>query len=189
MEYFKNDLEKHISETTRTIRYGNLIIKILNPHSNSPGFMVKNMDNPTVHWHLYVKDGKAKFHYTDENIESKSEKHKPIDIQKFQGEMAKWFYDAFKNVEKLEITDPRYTGKKFKFISKVDLEVKDVKKKEITIGDNYKETLKNFERINEIQEDAFGVLLDEDGKETEILFLKSGDIYKLDLSSFDTQKT
>jgi len=66
--------------------------------------------------------------------------------------------------------------------------VNDVKKKEMRIGDNYKETLKNFENINEIQEDAFGVLLDEDGKEKEVLFLKSADIYKLDLSSFDSKE-
>lgn len=128
------------------------------------------------------------FHHTLENTKLESEKHRPIDIQEFQGELAEQVYDAFKNVERLEVTDPRYAGKKFKFISKVDLEVNDVKKKEMRIGDNYKETLKNFENINEIQEDAFGVLLDEDGKEKEVLFLKSADIYKLDLSSFDSKE-
>lgn len=183
-----NDLSKHFTEKTKTIRYGNLIISILNRNSKSPGIMVKNVEQPNLHFSLYINHGRPEFHYTVEDAKSPSEKHKWINIQEFQGELAKWFYEAFKNREKLEVTDPRFAGKQVRFISKVNLEVKDVKKKEITIGDNYEITLKNFEKINEIQEDAFGVMLDEDGKESEVLFLKSGDIYKLDLSSFDTDE-
>jgi len=184
---FEDELKKHLSEKTRTIRYGNLIIKILNPNSDSPGMLVKNIEQPHIHYHIFAKDGKPYFLTTFEDA-TEEEKHKIIDIQKFQGELAKFFYDTFSKREKIELDDPRFVGKKIRFVSKVNLEVYDVNKKEITIGDNYEETLKNFENINEIQEDAFGVLLDDDGNESEILFLKSGDIYKLDLSSIEEKK-
>ena len=185
---FEDDLAKLLTEKIRVIRYGNLIIKALNPNSDSPGIMVKNQDNPYLHFHLYSKNGKPKFHYTLEDVKLESKKHRPIDIQEFQGDLAKWFQEAFKDSEKLEVNDPKFLGRQVRFLSKVNLKVKAVNNKEILIGDDYETTLKKFENINEIQEDAMGFLLDENGNEKEVLFLKSGDVYKLDLSSIEQKK-
>jgi len=182
---FEDDLAKLFTEKTKKIRYGNIIISILNRNSKSVGLMFKNLDNPDYHLSLYFNQGNPQLHYTYEKAKSRSEKYQWIDIQEFQGKLARWFHEVFSNAEKVELNDPRFTGMNVRFISKVNLQVTDSNKKEITIGDNYETTLKKFENINEIQEDAIGVIINEDGKEKELLFLKSGDVYKLDLSNIE----
>jgi len=178
---FEDDFAKLFTEKTKKIRFGNIIISILKPKSKSVGLLFKNLDNPDYHLTLFFNQGRPELHYTDEKTKEKQW----INIQEFQGELARWFHEVFSNAEKIEVNDPRFVGMDVRFISKVNLQVTDSSKREIIVGDNYKTEMKKFENINEIQEDAVGVIIDEDGKEKELLFLKSGDVYKIDLSSIE----
>ncbi|WP_048196854.1 hypothetical protein [Candidatus Nitrosotenuis uzonensis] len=170
------DLSK-LDKSVRVFRFADSLFKVLNEENAS--FIMKNVTEQK-HYHFYQKDGKPYLLLTLEKTPDNKKVHIEIDIKKMLEVIGTMLYAVFKNLERIETTDARFTGKKVALASYPTMFVDEVKRKAAYFTQEYIETETVFEEI-ETYETAFGAILNENGEETDMIFIRNGEIYRLDL--------
>jgi hypothetical protein len=170
------DLSK-IDKNVRVFRFADGLFKILNEENAS--FIMKNIAEQK-HYHFYQKDGKPYLLLTLEKTADNKKAHIEIDINKMLEVIGTMLYEVFKNLERIEPSDTRFTGKKVVLASYPTMFVDEVKRKTAYFAQEYVETETVFEEIAAF-ETAFGAILNEKGEETDMIFVRNGEIHRLDL--------
>jgi len=175
-----DDLTKEIPQDAQEFRYENMFMKITKSHDGTPtGFIAKNIEEPYVHYHIYVKDDKPYFLQT---VEGPQKEHLPIDMEKALQVLARYLERVFSKAEIIQKDDKRFVGKEIVLFHRFDLQVDKIKGKEAHLAHNYELNIVNFEELD-ITRNWMGGIQDENYNETHMIFCKDGRIILIDFSN------
>jgi len=174
------DLSK-LDKNVKVFRFADGLFKIINKENAS--FIMKNITEQK-HYHFYQKDGRPYLLLTLEKTPDNKKLHIEIDIKKMLEVIGTMLNDILKDLERLYVNDSRFAGKKVILASYPTMFVDEVKRKTAYFEQEYIETETLFEEINTF-ETAFGAIINEKGEETDIVFVRNGEIYHLDLQVMD----
>ncbi len=172
-----SSLEGKIPGTTREFKYENFFMKCTKSYDGSvTGFIAKNIEQPYVHYHIYFKDDKPFFLQT---IEGDKKEHLEIDIEKALQVLARFLTRVFSKVQIIQKDDKRFLGKQIGLIHRLDLQIDEIKRKQVRLYHNYDYNIVNFEELDTTTNWMGGILDDE----SHMLFCKDGKIGLLDFSN------
>ncbi len=171
-----------IPKEIRKFRYEDGFFKVISPNSN-PSFIMKKIDEHK-HLHLYQVEGKPHLLLTIEPVDNQPKKRIVVDIDKFLDFLKEVLSEVFKIVNRLEPSEPQFIGRKVTLISKPRMFVDFIQKKTAYFDQEFIEIETQFEDID-IFEGGFGVIEDDLGKETDLIFVRSGEIYHINIEELN----
>lgn len=183
-----NVLGMEIPETVRAFRYENMLVKYKNPMQKNCEVIFKNIEK-NYHLHIYELDNiDPKSVITIEDSNGAPKKHIEFDLKKWLELLANVLEDFWKKIEIVDVTDLNISKK---IIKVIDLPKQPtfnkIKRKKTAYFDQempqyyyefYFDDLDTFKP-------QMGVIEDEKGNETDLVFIGNGQILRIPLTAFD----
>lgn len=191
-EYFQ-DMENNLfnfkfPEHLREFRYENMFLKYKNPRQENCELFIKNIEK-NYHFHIYKLDrDDPKSVITVESHNGQKKKHIDFNIKKFLELLGLVFQDFWMKIEIVDILDPKFVGKKIKIIDMPANPTFNKIKRDRTAY-FVQEFPDYYFELYLIDLDAYkhqmGVIENEEGKETDLLFTRNGEVLLVPLTIFD----
>jgi len=184
---FNDDpLMKDIPETATKFEYENMIIVILHPEKKEFDWLIINKGTPGVYYHMYQEKGEVYFHKT--YFENGRKKRASIDIEKSMKRLGDMLSGLFSKVEKVELNDKRFEDEIVYFLLTHELHIKEKTKEKVIFGQNYDVKEVQFIKIDTMT-NQLGFIFDENDKEKDMIFIKNGNIFRLELKHLEEENS
>ena len=185
----QSELDKQIPETAKEFRFANMFFKITRPEKSTVVWLVKNLEQPHEHYTFVVKSGKVSLHQTKEDNKKMPKQREWIDYERMMMKLGKMLERFFKDFQEIELTDPRFIGKKAVLLWGTRLLVEKADSKQVFFDQDidYDEVL--FENID-VAKNAVGTLMDDDDNEIGIMIIiNNGSVYQMDLVEWESKNS
>lgn len=172
----ENNLLDKIPKNIKRFRYENGLFVVKKSGTNDADFYVKNIENRT-HMHFFENNKKVGMVLTREDRRGKEDEHRRIDPKQFLITLKDLFLSAWGLLERVETDDSTLAGKQVILCSVPRISFDGIRdrmayfKHEIVVEEG------NFEDIDTYQP-RIGVIKNKRGQETDLLFIRNGEIYR-----------
>ena len=174
---------EEIPKGIKRFRYENLLLSAYYDRNNGPRLIMKNTEW-NYHFDFFMHDNKPGIVLTRENQRGIKNEHVLIDVEKSLQKMGEMYLEFWKLLEYIDKKDNRYIGKLVDLCTPPSLFYSKTKQRKAYIDQEISYSTEKFEEID-LYEPRFGIISDKNGNETELLFIKNGQIFGMSISKLN----
>ena len=180
IRYSDDPILKEIPESAAEFEFENIKMVILHREKKEFDLLIINKETPGIYHHMFQEKGEIYFKRT-QSFKNGTKKYEYIDLERSMKKLSEILSEL---VEKLEPNDGRFVGKLVYFIIIQQQFVKEKTEKKVVFGQNYDLERVLFEKIDK-KLNRLGFTFDEDNKEKEMIFVKEGNIFCIDVKHLE----
>ena len=169
-----------IPKGIKRFRYENLFFSTYYDRNNSPRLIMKNTEWD-YHFDFFMNNNKPGIVLTRENRRGAKNKHVLIDVEKSLQKIGEIHLEFWKLLEYIDKNDHRYVGQLVDLCTPPNLFHSKTKQRKAYIDQDIVYSTEKFEEIDS-HEPRFGTISDKNGNEVELLFIKNGQIFGIEIS-------